>query len=80
MESDAQWKEATEGREWDLVTWVQRTSVFLAAKMATGDKELEPQGAHGFWELASNKDYFPLFTHTMLQCIIQGLHSQWGGA
>jgi hypothetical protein len=43
VETDEQWAMATEGREWDLVTWVERTSIFLAAKLLTGDPELEAQ-------------------------------------
>ena len=79
VESDEQWKEAVEGREWDLVTWIERTSIFLTSKMKTQGKELEPQGAHGFWELATNRDYFHLFTDTMLTSIVTGLDSRWAG-
>jgi hypothetical protein len=75
VETDQQWVEATEGREWDLVTWVERTSIFLAAKLLSGEPELEAQGAHGFWELATNRAYDRFFTAELVTHILNATRS-----
>ena len=49
VETDKQWQDATAGREWDLVTWIEKTAEFLIAKMQSGRDDLEAEGAHGFW-------------------------------
>jgi len=55
-------------------------SVFLAAKLQSGDAQLEAQGAHGFWELATNKAYYPLFTAEFLSHILRATRSHHAGA
>jgi hypothetical protein len=79
VETDKQWQDATAGREWDLVTWIEKTAEFLIAKMQSGRDDLEAEGAHGFWEMATNKEYHPYFTFEWLQPVVKGLKSSYGG-